>query len=497
MKKEIQLDNSINEPKRKLKLLKTNLIFHTARPTFLTKVEDFLGKSIPPRKGYIDEKKEIHYLTKYLKDYNYEKEKEERPPLYLYTSFLSKGIDTTINTMTTSYQSRNKSINRNQVSFYYLNQLNKNLSVKKKLEYKKIKTKLIKREKFHKPGFIPEKTYNLIDKHKTRNLVSEETPIEIYLKSDFHPVKKIIRNEFKKSKKILNLEIEQEFTSPTEIIYDTFPENHHLISKYVNLFPLKEKDYEPKNNLYNIERIKKEYKIDDENMKKITKKKTLINIPKSEKIMKWKKAIISVSNQLKKLNMRTIPNEININNKKPYIQKNSKEYFDSIKNNDIDTFLDLTFKNKLLLIDVDFSHETILHIMAKRNVYLYLSFALRNGANPNTKNYIGRTPLHLACEYYHIESIFVLLFEMADPLIEDNYHKTSFDLWKKDKETAKEYVIRTETIKRYNALRQIHKYSSFKKFPDYIRNGLIHLWNNDLELNFEPIKYGIELNIKR
>ena len=57
MKKEIQLDNSINEPKRKLKLLKTNLIFHTARPTFLTKVEDFLGKSIPPRKGYIDEKK--------------------------------------------------------------------------------------------------------------------------------------------------------------------------------------------------------------------------------------------------------------------------------------------------------------------------------------------------------------------------------------------------------------------------------------------------------
>jgi hypothetical protein len=103
--------------KRKLKLLKTNLIFHTARPTFLTKVEDFLGKSIPPRKGYIDEKKEIHYLTKYLKDYNYEKEKEERPPLYLYTSFLSKGIDLSNNTLTTSYQSRNKSISKNQVNF--------------------------------------------------------------------------------------------------------------------------------------------------------------------------------------------------------------------------------------------------------------------------------------------------------------------------------------------------------------------------------------------
>ena len=494
MKREIQLDDSINEPKRKLKLLKTNLIFHTARPTFLTKVEDFLEKTIPPRKGYIDEKKEIHYLTKYLKDYNYEKELEERPPLYLYTSFLTKGIDTSINTLTTSYQSRNKSISRNQVSFYYLNQLNKNLSVKKKLEYKKRKTKLTKREIFHKPGFIPEEIYNLIDRNKTRNLVSEETPIEIYLKSDFRPVKRIIKDEFKKTKRLLNLEIEQEFTKPTEIIYDTFPENHRLISKYVKLVPPKEKDYEPKNYLYNIQRIKKDYKIDEENMKKLIYKKKINNIPKNEIIFKWKKAIISAANQLKKLN-KTIY-EINMENIRPYMQPRSKEYFNSIKNNDIDNFLDLTFKNKLLLIDMDFSHETILHLMAKRNIYFYLSFALRNGANPNSKNYIGRTPLHLACENNHIQSIFVLLFENADPLIKDNYNKTSFDLWKNDKETAKEYVIRTETIKRYNALRQIHK-NSIKNFPDFLRNGLIHLWNNDLELNFEPLKYGIELNIKR
>ena len=89
--------------------------------------------------------------------------------------------------------------------------------------------------------------------------------------------------------------------------------------------------------------------------------------------------------------------------------------------------------------------------MTKRNIYLFISFALRNGANPNTKNYNGRTLLHLSCEYNHNKSIFILLFEMGDPLIEDNYHKTSFDLWKKDKETAKQYVIRTETIKRYNA----------------------------------------------
>jgi ankyrin repeat protein len=57
--------------------------------------------------------------------------------------------------------------------------------------------------------------------------------------------------------------------------------------------------------------------------------------------------------------------------------------------------------------------------MTKRNIYLFISFALRKCANPNPKNYIGRTPLHLACEYNHNESIFILLFEIGDPLIKD------------------------------------------------------------------------------
>ena len=93
MRREITLDDSINEPNRKLKLLKTNKIFHTAKPTFLSKVEGFLNKTIPSRFNYIDEKKEINYLTKYLKDYNFEKELTEFPPLYFYTSILLKGIE--------------------------------------------------------------------------------------------------------------------------------------------------------------------------------------------------------------------------------------------------------------------------------------------------------------------------------------------------------------------------------------------------------------------
>ena len=70
-----------------------------------------------------------------------------------------------------------------------------------------------------------------------------------------------------------------------------FLENHFLIFKYVKLVPPKEKDHEPKNNLLNIERIKKDYKIDEENMKKIINKKKTINIPKIDKIFKWKKQL--------------------------------------------------------------------------------------------------------------------------------------------------------------------------------------------------------------
>ena len=105
--------------------------------------------------------------------------------------------------------------------------------------------------------------------------------MKFFLKSDFLPVKRIIRNEYKKAKRLLNLEIEQEFKESTEIIYGNFPENHCLISKYVKLVPPKEKDYEPKNNLYNIKWIKKDYKIDEENMKKIIHKKKIIKYSKN------------------------------------------------------------------------------------------------------------------------------------------------------------------------------------------------------------------------
>ena len=494
MRREITLDESINEPNRKLKLLKTNKIFHTAKPTFLSKVEGFINKTIPSRINYINEKKEINYLTKYLKDYNFEKELTEFPPLYFYTSILLKGNNHSTNNTSSTYQSINKSINRSQVSYYYLNQKNKKFS---RLKNKSIKAKLLKKEKFHQPGFIPDKVYDIEDKNKKRNVITEEIPIEKYLKRDFYPLKKALNETYGNEKQKLKKDINQDLSIPKSIIsQNDFSIRNQFISKYVTLFPKEEKDYCPRNQLYNIERIKKNYGIDDKYMKKINYEKPKIEIPKDKLKHIIKKGIISSSKQFVKLNIEYLPPEYYVENIRPYINKDSELYFIEIKNDNIDQFIDLTFKNKLLLLDIDYSHETILHIMAKRNINLYISFALRNGANPNHKNYIGRTPLHLACEYNQIESILVLLFEMANPYIKDIYGKTPFDLWEKKEETAKDYILRTQTIKRYNLLNMLYQYS-YKNYSDYIRNGLLYLWNVDLDINFNPDKYGILIKSKK
>ena len=493
MKREIFLDNGINIPKNKLKMLKTDLIFHTAKPTFITKVDSFLDSNIPPRFNQIDEKREIKYLTKYLKEHHFGKTIIEKPPLYLFTSVLAKGFKPNPYRSTT-YQSFNKSINRSQVSFYYLNQKNKKV-FSPKTEKKTIKKKLFIKERLHKAGFIPKKTYNSEEKDKVKNVISKEIPIEKYLKEDFKPIMNKIIHAYSKSKTELNKEIKLLFNIPENIIpVNELSEKNRLRSKYIKLFPKEKKDYTPKKALFNLKRIKLDYGIDDESMKKfkpINKKKFIKKeIPKKEKIHKWKKAIITSSIQLRKLNIENLPIEYYELNSHPYLDSDSKEYFESLKSNDLDTFINLTFKNKLLLLNHDYSHETVLHIMAKRNIFLFISFAIRNGGNPNSKNYIGRTPLHLACENFHKESILVLLYEMADPFVKDIYGKTPFDIWNKENENANEYIFRTQTIKRYLILDSIHRFS-LKKYSEYMKIGLKHLWNYDLHLNFNPSRFGI------
>jgi ankyrin repeat protein len=64
-----------------------------------------------------------------------------------------------------------------------------------------------------------------------------------------------------------------------------------------------------------------------------------------------------------------------------------------------------------------------LHWCAKRNRHSMIPILIKYGASIDAQDFSGRTPLHVACQYNHIECVKVLLNELANPLLFDNNGK--------------------------------------------------------------------------
>ena len=101
----------------------------------------------------------------------------------------------------------------------------------------------------------------------------------------------------------------------------------------------------------------------------------------------------------------------------------------------------------------------------------------------------GRTPLMRAVEYGNLETISVLLFNYADPNIEDNEGKKAIDLlrFKKNSENAIEYKI--ERALKYARL--VHLFNRMmvneKDFDTFVKNSLKYLFKEELNINFEEL----------
>lgn len=163
--------------------------------------------------------------------------------------------------------------------------------------------------------------------------------------------------------------------------------------------------------------------------------------------------------------------------------------FKAIKDGDIENIERLIKKNYNYALFRDEFGQTAFHICAKRNIYQIVLLLISRLGDIDARDIHGRTPLMRAVEYGNLETISVLLFNYADPNLEDNEGKKAIDLlrFKKNSENALEYKI--ERALKYARL--VHLFNRMmvneKDFDTFVKNSLKYLFKEELNINFEEL----------
>ena len=189
---------------------------------------------------------------------------------------------------------------------------------------------------------------------------------------------------------------------------------------------------------------------------------------------KFKKIIIRASIKFKNLNI-SLSKFLSLNNKlptQPYQQEKSKKFFDYIKSGNLEMVKYLIEKNNLLLYDYDFFHQNALHWIVKSNNFQFISYLIKKGIDINATDFLGRTPLHIACFLNNIECILTLLYEMAYPFFKDKSGNTPEML---NKDSKIKYIF-----KRVKLLYLFHSINKSKYFEQNIKNGLDFFYKYEL-----------------
>jgi ankyrin repeat protein len=305
---------------------------------------------------------------------------------------------------------------------------------------------------------------------------NQKEKIDKLITNEFKPINHAIDFKIKDNKKKLNIQINNRFKLDFQIVN---PKKFSDKYNFENLMiPKKGIDY---NQL--VQEKLKNYKLKKEVVNKINFiTKTEKNKKNQILLNKFKKTIIKCAIHFKRLQISLSQfYELNNKNIKPFEHNETKILLSAIKDNNFSSVYDLISNNNLLIYDFDFFHQTVLHWMAKRNRFNMIKFAIKKGAIINAIDSVGRTPLHLACFFQNIESIMILLYELANPFIKDNQGKMAIDL-------AQEYKIKF-MLKRVSTLYLVNGVLSVKRFVENLRNGLNFLFNNELNLKFNYDKY--------
>ncbi|EAS01945.2 ankyrin domain protein (macronuclear) [Tetrahymena thermophila SB210] len=95
---------------------------------------------------------------------------------------------------------------------------------------------------------------------------------------------------------------------------------------------------------------------------------------------------------------------------KPFQKKFSYELIQAAKLGDIMKVIECLNENRFLVFDFDYIYQTALHWATKRNHYQIVDILIKNGADVNQKDIMGRTPLFFALKA-GLEKICLLLLE--------------------------------------------------------------------------------------
>ena len=166
-----------------------------------------------------------------------------------------------------------------------------------------------------------------------------------------------------------------------------------------------------------------------------------------------------------------------LRNKQVLIRKNGRHFFEAIRFGDVNEIIRIMNYNYFMMFYRDHFMQSPLHIAAKRNLYCCISLFMSRGADINSQDEGGRTPLFIAAEKNHLEFVTILLFEIADPSIKNIKGERAIEVTT----NSRIKII----LERAKILHYFHKIGKIQHFNEAIKNGLSFLCKEEMGIDYE------------
>ena len=166
-----------------------------------------------------------------------------------------------------------------------------------------------------------------------------------------------------------------------------------------------------------------------------------------------------------------------VRNNQALMRKNGQHFLEAIRFGDVNEIIRIMNYNYFIMFYKDHFFQSPLHIAAKRNLYNCISLFISRGADINSQDEGGRTPLFIAAAKNHLEFVTVLLFEIADPYVKNIKGERAIEVTT----NSRIKII----LERAKILHYFHKIGKIQHFNEAIKNGLSFLCKEEMGINFE------------